>query len=191
MLRRPWRSAGVARGDVVYLSTQLFGLGALRGAVDKQAYCAGFYDGVRTAIGSEGTLVVPTFTQQVGRFGLQFIHEETPSLTGIFGEHVRQLPGAMRSLHPVFSVSAIGPQAAKHHTGHFRRRIRAGQRVRSSLPYRGQVGVRRLRVLFRAYHLVDALRRNVIRSALLLLEARDCRRAPKRAPRSTNRSPST
>lgn len=105
------RAAGVQRGDVVYLSTQLFGLGALRGATDKAALCAGFYDGVRAAIGEEGTLVVPTFTQQVGRYGVPFVQEETPSLTGIFGEYVRQMPGALRSLHPVFSVSAIGPQA--------------------------------------------------------------------------------
>jgi aminoglycoside 3-N-acetyltransferase len=72
---------------------------------------AAFYDGVRSVIGSSGTLVVPTFTQQVGRFGVAYVHEETESLTGIFGEYVRSIPGALRSLHPVFSVSAIGPRA--------------------------------------------------------------------------------
>lgn len=110
-VRSALAAAGVAQGDVVYLSTQLFGLGPMNGAASKDALCDEFYGAVRDVIGPEGTLVVPTFTQQVGRYGLAYIHEDTQSLTGIFGEHVRNLPGSLRSLHPVFSVSAIGPRA--------------------------------------------------------------------------------
>lgn len=106
-----FREAGISQGETVYVSTQLFGLGPMWGATTRQALLQGFYEGIRKAIGPEGTLVVPTFTQQVGRFGLPYVHEETESLTGLFGEYVRKLAGSRRSLHPVFSVSAIGPRA--------------------------------------------------------------------------------
>lgn len=104
-------SAGLQDGDVVYLSTQLFGIGLLKDAFSRQEYLEAIYTALVSVIGSKGTLVVPTFTQQVGRFGYPFILEETESLTGIFGEYVRMRPDSIRSLHPVFSVSAIGPQA--------------------------------------------------------------------------------
>jgi aminoglycoside 3-N-acetyltransferase len=103
--------AGVGRGDTVYLSTQLYGIGMLTGARNAADLAAGFVAGVRDAIGPSGTIVVPTFTQQVGRYGVPYIHEETPSLTGIVGEYLRSRPDASRSLHPVFSVTAQGPNA--------------------------------------------------------------------------------
>ncbi len=103
--------AGVGRGDTIYLSTQLYGIGMLTGARNSVDLAAGFVGGVRDVIGPSGTIVVPTFTQQVGRYGIPYIHEETPSLTGIVGEYLRSRPDAHRSLHPVFSVTAQGPNA--------------------------------------------------------------------------------
>lgn len=110
-LTRALQSTGVQEGDVLYVSTQLFGLGMMEGIGSRLDLVRNFYAGIRAAIGESGTVVVPTFTQQVGRFGIPYVHEETESLTGIFGEFVRKLPEARRSLHPVFSVSAIGPCA--------------------------------------------------------------------------------
>jgi len=105
------RSVGVKQGDLVYLSTQLYGVGPIDGISSRNCYLSAVYDAFRSVIGREGTLVVPTFTQQVGRFGVPFVLETTECLTGIFCEYVRQLEGSVRSLHPVFSVSAIGPKA--------------------------------------------------------------------------------
>jgi aminoglycoside N3'-acetyltransferase len=104
-------SVDLKDGDVVYLSSQLYGIGPLQGASSREEYLAAVYNALRSVIGHRGTLVVPTFTQQVGRFGLPFVLEETESLTGIFGEYVRMNPDSVRSLHPVFSVTAIGPLA--------------------------------------------------------------------------------
>lgn len=110
-LANAFASIGLQEGDVVYLSTQLYGIGLLDGVSSREAYLEAVYRALRSVIGDRGTLVTPTFTQQVGRFGLPFILEETTSLTGIFGEYVRMQPCSVRSLHPVFSVSAIGPLA--------------------------------------------------------------------------------
>ena len=104
-------SVGLRTGDVVYLSTQLYGLGLLRETYTREDYLKAIYTALVSVIGSQGTLVVPTFTQQVGRFGLSFILEETESQTGIFGEYVRKRHDSLRSLHPIFSVSAVGPLA--------------------------------------------------------------------------------
>jgi len=92
-------------------------------------------EGARTVLGAlrdatgGGTIAVPTFVQRFnpeteymkkkraeGRTyennpELIFDVAETPSEVGAFAEHVRKLPGAARSLHPVHSVAAIGPDA--------------------------------------------------------------------------------
>ena len=105
------RKCGIKKGDTIYLSTQLYSLGRLNDEVLKERYLKRIYDECISVIGSNGTLVVPTFTQQVGRYGLPFILEETQSLTGIFGEYLRTLNDSERSLHPIFSVAAVGPMA--------------------------------------------------------------------------------
>lgn len=110
-LANAFASIGLQEGDVVYLSTQLYGIGPLDRVSTREEYLEAVYSALRFVIGDRGTLVVPTFSQQVGRFGLPFILEETTSLTGIFGEYVRLHPTSVRSLHPVFSVTAIGPLA--------------------------------------------------------------------------------
>ncbi len=102
------RAAGLSDGDIVYLSTQLYGIGLLRDVSTRGQYVEAVYSAILSVIGPRGTLVVPTFTQQVGRFGVPFILEETESLTGIFGEYIRMRSDSIRSLHPVFSVSSIG-----------------------------------------------------------------------------------
>jgi aminoglycoside 3-N-acetyltransferase len=72
-----------------------------------------------------GTLAVPTFTMSGGmadtlRVGGVFDLRNTPSGTGRITEIIRQHPGAVRSLHPTHSVSAVGARAgwlteAHHH----------------------------------------------------------------------------
>ena len=62
-------------------------------------------------IGPSGTLVVPTYTSQVARFDIDFVLEETPM--GIFPEFVRTRPGAVRSVHPLLSLTAYGADAER------------------------------------------------------------------------------
>lgn len=104
-------NTGLGEGDLVYFSSRLHSIGALEGATSRQQFLDLIYGSIRHVIGPSGTLVVPTFTQQVGEFGLPYHHEKTPCRTGLLGEYVRHMDGALRSLHPVYSVSAIGPKA--------------------------------------------------------------------------------
>lgn len=99
---------GLEEGDIVYLSTQLYGMGPLADAPSRLEYLDAIFSALYSVIGARGTLVVPTFTQQVGRFGVPFVLEQTESLTGIFGEYIRMRPDSIRSLHPVFSIASVG-----------------------------------------------------------------------------------
>lgn len=72
----------------------------------------GVIDGVRDAIGPEGTLVVPNLTfRGFERTRPVFDSRALPSESGLITETLRQRNEAMRSLHPLSSVSALGHNA--------------------------------------------------------------------------------
>lgn len=106
------RRLGLKHGDVVNVHSRLFTLGALRG-IPVEKIPAMFLKAFQEVIGLEGTVVVPTFTTTFGRFGTPFVLEESPSEMGVFSEHVRKSPGAVRTLHPIQSLAALGGQAER------------------------------------------------------------------------------
>ena len=59
-----------------------------------------------------GTLIVPTFSYNMKSDDL-FDKYNTPSRIGMFSETFRKKPGALRSNHPIFSVSSIGKHSKK------------------------------------------------------------------------------
>ena len=99
------RAVGIQRGDGMIVHAAIQFLGRPVGGVGI------YWDAFREALGPEGTLVVPTFNFGFCR-GLSFDPESTPSeKMGVFAEHVRKLPVARRSSHPMQSVAAIGRYA--------------------------------------------------------------------------------
>ncbi len=69
-------------------------------------------------IGPRGTLIVPTITGNVRPDQPVFHVEYTPSTVGYLTNVFRMREDAVRSLHPVHSVAAIGPLAEYFTTGH-------------------------------------------------------------------------
>jgi aminoglycoside 3-N-acetyltransferase len=63
------------------------------------------------ALGPDGTFVVPAFSYSFFR-GDVFVVEESPSKVGVLGDVVRKFPGAVRSPDPLFSMAAVGRDAA-------------------------------------------------------------------------------
>lgn len=106
------RRLGLRRGDILNVHSRLFTLGSIRGT-PIQEIPAAYLSAFREVIGQEGTLVVPTFTTTFGRFGTPFVLEESPSEMGVFSEHVRKSQGAVRTLHPIQSLAALGGQAER------------------------------------------------------------------------------
>jgi len=65
---------------------------------------------IKSCIPESCTVVVPSFTYRCSPT-TPYSHESSPSETGIFTEYIRNLPTSHRSLHPVFSFVANGPEA--------------------------------------------------------------------------------
>jgi aminoglycoside 3-N-acetyltransferase len=67
------------------------------------------FQAIREIIGKSGTIIVPTATLNLCNTNRVFDQKSTPSYNmGSFSEMVRGKKGAKRSLHPLWSVSAIG-----------------------------------------------------------------------------------
>ena len=94
----------VLRVDTVFFHSSLRSLGYVDGGAD------GVVDGVADAVGPLGTVAVPTLTLlgRVGPFGSWYDHEQSPSTVGTITETLRRRPGAIRSVHPIHSVAALG-----------------------------------------------------------------------------------
>ena len=69
-------------------------------------------DALLEVLGPAGTLVVPTFTDEIA-MDPNFVFDplNTPSLVGAISEAARRRPGARRSLHGWHSIAAMGPLA--------------------------------------------------------------------------------
>jgi aminoglycoside 3-N-acetyltransferase len=105
------RSAGLERGDVAHVQSDLRPLGPIDAPRDRESMLAFYLDAFFEVLGPEGTLTVCTAFEDYGRYATPYVREESPSRLGVFSEHVRTQPGAVRSLHPIVSVTGIGARA--------------------------------------------------------------------------------
>lgn len=95
------RRIGLRPGDRVVVHSSYRSIGPVDGGP------GAVVDALLDVIGPEGLLVVPTFTYDTARFDpLRELGR-----TGVVSETTRARPGAHRSLHPAYSVAAIGDGA--------------------------------------------------------------------------------
>ena len=105
LLERSLRQLNIASGDGLLIHSAIQMLGKPTGGV--QAYVSG----IQKLISEKGTLVVPTFTLDYPRTQ-EFDRQKTPSRgMGVLSEFVRQMPGTLRTSHPLQSVAALGHYA--------------------------------------------------------------------------------
>ena len=117
-----WRRAGLEPGRHVVVHSSLSSLGRVRGGA------ASVVESLRSAVGADGTVVVPSFTPQVAdpdpdgrgapdagvrarRDAIPTFTVDLPSPMGAIAEAVRRHPEAVRSRHPQASVAAVGARA--------------------------------------------------------------------------------
>ena len=106
-IERGLAQAGIGDGDVVLVHSSLRSFGHVAGGADA------VIDALLAAVGTAGTVVVPTFTWTAfhDKTGVTFDMVNTPSATGRITEVFRHRPEAVRSCHLCHSVAAIGPHA--------------------------------------------------------------------------------
>ena len=102
-LRAHLRALGVREGDHLTVHARLISFGLIEGGA---ATVAGV---LREAVGPRGTIVVPTYTLASGK---QYDRRSTPSEgVGALPEHVRGLPGVVRSRCPMHNHAGFGARA--------------------------------------------------------------------------------
>jgi aminoglycoside 3-N-acetyltransferase len=99
---------GLERGDRVFVHSSLRAVGQVAGGPDMVA------KSLLSVVGPSGLVVAPTFTYDNPTFD----PVRTPGRTGALAEALRAWPGAVRSLHPFYSVAAVGAGAAELCEGH-------------------------------------------------------------------------
>jgi len=102
------RRLGVANHSLVVVISDLAAFGDLETSAQDATALRGYIECFQEIMSPYGTLVVPTFTYVRGGPGSAYVHEQTPSETGVLTEYLRSLPDSRRSLHPVFSFVAYG-----------------------------------------------------------------------------------
>ncbi len=105
------RGLGVQPGDLVMLHADIARVGLPEGALDRESVAGAYLAALRRAVGPEGTLAALACTESWVRHRTPFVYETSPSEQGVLAEHLRRQPGAVRSVHPLFSVCAQGPLA--------------------------------------------------------------------------------
>lgn len=101
---------GLKKGDTVFSHSNIGYLGIPQGGRDIDNAFNTILNAFFDVIGSEGTLIVPTYTYSFPQNKI-FNPDETPSDCGIFTEKLRQHKDAYRSEDPCVSVAAIGKRA--------------------------------------------------------------------------------
>jgi aminoglycoside 3-N-acetyltransferase len=99
---------GLETGDRVVVHSSLRAFGPEAGGPEA------IIDALVAVVGPGGLVVMPTFTYDNARFDPQ----RTAGRTGVLAETLRARPAAIRSLHPFYSVAALGAGAAELCDGH-------------------------------------------------------------------------
>ena len=97
---------GIQRGDIVLLHSSFKSMGYVEGGAE--SVIGGFLD----AIGSEGTLVLPTFCQKNFSKAYETWHMDKESDTGYLTNYFRKRDGSSRSDQATHSVAACGKLAS-------------------------------------------------------------------------------
>jgi aminoglycoside 3-N-acetyltransferase len=104
-------AVGVGSGDTVMVHSQLYSIGSLAGIQDRKVLTSELVGALIELLGPDGTLILPTFTFSFCRTGI-YDPARTPSEMGTLTEEGRKLAGFVRTLHPIYSVAAIGRNAS-------------------------------------------------------------------------------
>jgi aminoglycoside 3-N-acetyltransferase len=106
------RALGITPGDHLAIGVSLRKIGTVQGGAET------FIDAVLEVVGENGTVMTNTYTANFRMSAVRFMPKDqifdartTPANTGAVAEALRRRPQALRSCHPVTSVSAAGELA--------------------------------------------------------------------------------
>lgn len=98
------------KGETIMVHSALHSFGMPAG-VRKAKLCSVIYQQLRSMVGEEGTIAVPTFNFTFCSGRLYDIKHTPSQGMGVFSEYIRRLENSMRSKHPTQSICAVGKNA--------------------------------------------------------------------------------
>lgn len=104
---------GIQPGDVVHVQSDLRRIGPVDAPMTRDGLCGFYLDALQEVLGPEGTITACTAFEDYGRYGTPFDRQSSPSRTDTFSEFLRTRPGAIRSIHPIISVTGLGARAVE------------------------------------------------------------------------------
>ena len=119
-IRDAYLALGVRPGDIVLTHSSFKSLGPC------EEGAATVIDGIRMAVGEEGTVVFPTLCQKDWANVYRNWHLDAPSDVGYLTNYFRKLPGARRSDQATHSVAAMGKLADELTATHGQSGLRYG-----------------------------------------------------------------
>lgn len=108
-LKEAFRLAGIQKGDIIYCHVGMGNIGIPKEQLEGKTKFDVIYGALSEVVGYQGTILTPTYTYSFCN-GEIYDPEETASCVGYFGENLRKLQGAKRSMDPLFSSAGIGPK---------------------------------------------------------------------------------
>ncbi|MFQ5729430.1 MAG: AAC(3) family N-acetyltransferase, partial [Waddliaceae bacterium] len=109
------KKVGIQQGDTVFIHSDLRPFGFPEEITRRDEILRFYYQGIRDVIGEDGTIAVPAYNYEYARYNLPF-DADTSGVSlplGSFSQYITALPDSIRSLNPLQSIAAIGPNAKK------------------------------------------------------------------------------
>lgn len=104
------RELGIKEGGSIFVHSQLQYFGKIMDNIKREEFIEAFIDALKTSIGKNGNLIMPTFSYTFCKKE-DFYLDMTPSSVGIMTEHFRKMENVKRSIDPIFSIAAFGPDS--------------------------------------------------------------------------------
>lgn len=124
-LKKTLKKIGLKKNDNVFIFPELFRLGMLIEAEDKEDYYSKIIDTILEVVGPKGTIFINTYTFDRSRLNKDYESETSMSTAGALSNYFLKKSSVIRSLHPLFSVSGLGKNAKEvcsnnstHNYGH-------------------------------------------------------------------------
>lgn len=105
------REVGCRQGDVIFVHSDVGVFGKLL-CLNRYLFLESICNAIKESVGRGGTVIMPTFTYSFCN-GDPFDVNNSKSRVGVLSEYFRNLPGVVRTLHPIFSVAIWGKQKEK------------------------------------------------------------------------------
>ena len=105
------KKIGIKKGDNLFINPEIFKLGIYDTKKNFNNFYQDYFDSLMNVIGKTGTLCINTYTFDTLRFNKRFVYESSSTTSGKLSNLFLKQNKTIRSLHPVFSVAAIGKNA--------------------------------------------------------------------------------